>query len=278
MNNVWFVTGASKGLGLALVKRLLQNGYRVAATSRTKDQLLAAVGAAGDQQFLALEADLRNEASIRSAVQAAESHFGQLDVVVNNAGYGIGGALEELSSEEIRQSFDVNVFATMSVMQAALPGMRARRSGRIINVASIAGFNGATAWAVYSATKAAVIALSEVSALDLKDSGVHVTVVSPGGFRTEFLSRESLVISKMKIDAYEGVHASLSRYDDINGKQTGDPDKAADMFIRLAEMPEPPVRFFMGSDAVKRAKLKLDALGAELEQYRGDSGATDVSE
>jgi NAD(P)-dependent dehydrogenase (short-subunit alcohol dehydrogenase family) len=278
MKNVWFITGASKGLGLALVKRLLENGYCVAATSRSRSQLESAIGMAGNENFLALEADLLDEASIRKAVQDAESHFGRLDVIVNNAGYGIGGALEELSTAEIRQSFDVNVFATMTVMQAALPGMRARRSGKIFNIASIAGFIGATAWAVYSATKAAVIALSEVSALDLKELGIYVTAVAPGGFRTEFLSKESLVISERKIDAYEGVHASLARYETINGKQAGDPDKAAGMFIELAEMPEPPVRFFMGSDACKRAQEKIEALTEELETNKERSARTDVVE
>ncbi len=278
MKNVWFITGASKGLGLALVKRLLESGYRVAATSRDRRQLESAAGAGGNPDFLALEADLQDEASIRAAVEKAESHFGQLDVVVNNAGYGIGGALEELSSAEIRQCFDVNVFATMTVMQAALPGMRARRNGRIINIASIAGFNGASAWAVYSATKAAVIALSEVSALDLRELGIHVTAVAPGGFRTSFLSRESLVIATRKIDAYEGVHASLARYDSISGKQTGDPDKAADMFIELAEMAAPPVRFFMGSDAYRRAQARVETLTQELEANRERSAATDVAE
>jgi short-subunit dehydrogenase len=272
---VWFVTGASKGLGLSLVKKLLQEGYAVAATSRTVNNLTAAVGAFNQQQLLPLEVNLADAGSITKAIQQTVAHFGKIDVVVNNAGYGIGGAVEELSEKEIQQSFDVNVFAVIKVMQAVMPYFRKQRSGYIINISSIAGFAPATGWAMYAATKYAVMGVSEVMAEDVKELGVHVTVVAPGGFRTAFLNEESLVYSANTIDEYTGIRASHKRYAGFNGLQQGDPDKAAAVFIQLAEMPNPPARLYLGSDAYNRAKAKIELLTSELEANKGISFSTD---
>ncbi|MDT3406852.1 UNVERIFIED_CONTAM: NADP-dependent 3-hydroxy acid dehydrogenase YdfG [Pseudacidovorax intermedius] len=137
---VWFVTGASKGLGLSLVKKLTESGYRVAATSRKVQNLTDAVGTFDEKQFLPLEVDLTSEKSISEAVEKTIAHFGKIDVLVNNAGYGIGGAVEELNQQEIKDSFDVNVFAVIGTMQAVMPHFRAQKSGNIINISSIAGF------------------------------------------------------------------------------------------------------------------------------------------
>ena len=268
---VWYVTGASKGLGLALVEKLLAEGYRVAATSRKLSSLPAVT-----DMFLPLEVDLSSEASIAASVKATHDKFGSIDVVVNNAGYGIGGAVEELSRTEVLQSFDVNVFAVISVMQQVMPYMRAQQSGHIINIASIAGVNGATGWSVYAASKAAVIALSEVSAQDVKALGIKVTAVAPGAFRTRFLTSESLVLSEKKIDAYKDIQESHNRYLQMDGKQAGDPVKAADAMITLAEMPEPPVVLFLGEDAYTRAKTKYDSSLAQLEQWKELSASTQI--
>ncbi|WP_461450702.1 SDR family NAD(P)-dependent oxidoreductase [Mucilaginibacter sp.] len=270
---VWYVTGASKGLGLSLVKKLLANDYRVAATSRSAAQLQEAVGDHPD--FLALEVNLADTDCIWESIQRTKKHFGSIDVVVNNAGYGIGGAAEELTEQEIKDSFDINIFATINVVQHVLPLMRAQRSGSIINIASIAGFAAATGWSMYAATKFAVVGFSEVLAEDVRDFGIKVTVAEPGAFRTRFLSQESLVVSKNKIDAYQAVRDSHVRYQTMNGAQAGDPDKAAEVFIALAENPNPPVRLFMGTDAYNRANAKLELIKAELEQWKELSFSTD---
>jgi NAD(P)-dependent dehydrogenase (short-subunit alcohol dehydrogenase family) len=274
-NKVWYVTGASKGLGLSLVKKVLAEGYRVAATSRSVAQLQDAVGK--HENFLALEVNLADNESIWESVQKTHKHFGSIDVVVNNAGYGIGGAAEELSDKEIKDSFDINVFATIHVVQYVLPFMRAQCSGSIINIASIAGFAAATGWGMYAATKFAVVGFTEVLAEDVRDFGIKVTVAEPGAFRTEFLSGESLVVSKNKMDAYQSVRDSHARYQTMNGAQAGDPDKAAEVFIALVENPNPPVRLFMGTDAYTRANAKLELIKAELEQWKELSFSTDFT-
>lgn len=275
VKKVWYVTGASKGLGLSLVKKLLSEGYPVAATSRNKNSLAEAVGAYDEQQFLPLETDLTNESSITRSIQQTHRFFGRLDVIVNNAGYGIGGAVEELNSADIRRCFDVNVFATIHVMQAAMPYLRAQRSGHIINISSIGGFAGATGWGIYAATKYAIMGLTEVMAEDVKEFGIKVTAVAPGGFRTQFLSDESVVFSGKKMDEYGVVRSSHARYAGTNGMQAGDPDKAADAFIALAENVAPPVRLFLGSDAYSRAKAKIDLLAKELEANKTLTFSTD---
>lgn len=276
MNNkqVWYVTGASKGLGLALVKKLLSEGYRVAATSRNISSLAQAVGTA--ENFLPLEVDLGNDVSVAASMKATHEKFGSIDVVVNNAGYGIGGAVEELSRKEVAESFDVNVFATITVMQKAMPYLRAQRSGHIMNIASIAGIAGAVGWAVYAAAKNAVIALSDVMAQDVKSLGIKVTAIAPGAFRTQFLSQESLALSENKIDDYVDIRASHARYLEMDGKQIGDPVKAAEALIKLSLMPDPPVLLFLGSDAYTRASSKLNTMVEQLEQWKDISDSTQL--
>lgn len=277
MNNnkkVWFITGASKGLGLALAKRLLEQGYRVTATSRNAAQLVSAIENASDN-FLPLGVDLTNPDAVKKAIADTVEKFGQLDVIVNNAGYGMGGTVEEFTEEELQQSFSVNVFAPVYVMQAALPYMRKQRSGHIINISSIAGFAGATGWAIYAATKSALTGLTEVLAQDLKELKIHTTAVAPGGFRTEFLSDNSLVFVKDQIDDYAAVRQSHQKYKSMDGSQAGDPVKAAAALIELAEMSEPPVRLFLGTDAYNRAKAKIADINSSLDALKALSFSTD---
>lgn len=271
---VWYITGASKGLGLALVKKLLNEGYRVAATSRNLKQLITAVDVES-KNFLPLEVDLTDNESVKESIDKTWSIFNSIDVVVNNAGYGIGGSLEELTDREVRDSFDVNVFGTMNVVRNAMPYLRGQQSGHLINIASIAGFAAGTGWSAYAATKFALVGLSEVLAEDVKGFGVKVTVVLPGAFRTSFLTEESLVYASAPIAAYTDVAESHARYNKMNGTQIGDPEKAADVFIALTEMENPPLRLFMGSDAQNRALTKLDILNRELKETAALTISTD---
>jgi len=274
MKKVWFITGASKGLGLCLVHQLLKAGQSVAATSRNISELKKAVNN-DTGKFLPLAVNLADEKSVEEAIQATIAKFERIDVVINNAGYGIGGSIEELSDAETRNSFDVNVFGTINVIRKASPYLRAQHSGHIINIASIAGIAGATGWAIYAATKSAVIALSEVSAEDLKEFGVKVTVVAPGAFRTSFLTADSLILAKNPIAEYEEVRAIHSKYLKMDGQQIGDPEKAAAAMISLASMPNPPVHLLLGNDAFQRANSKVEALSKEFKDWKAITISTD---
>lgn len=274
MKKVWFITGASKGLGLSLVNQLLKAGQSVAATSRNIDELKKAVNA-DTEKFLPLAVNLADEQSVEEAIKATLAKFERIDVVINNAGYGIGGSIEELTDAETRNSFDVNVFGTLNVIRKASPYLRAQRSGHIINIASIAGIAGATGWAVYAAAKSAVIALSEVLAEDLKEFGVKVTVVAPGAFRTSFLTTDSLILAANPIAEYEAVRAIHSKYLKMDGQQVGDPEKAAAAMISLASMPNPPVHLLLGNDAFQRANSKVEALTKEFKDWKAITISTD---
>ena len=242
---VWYVTGASKGLGLALVKELLEQGYRVAATSRCQEALTEAIGTA--EGFLPLEVDLTSDDSIARSIQATHATFGRIDVIVNNAGYPIDGQLEELSAGEIVQSFDINVFATIRVTQKALPYLRDQGSGHIINISSIAAYAGVTGEAIYSAGKAAVMGLSEVLAEDLAPLGIKVTVLAAG----RYVSKEDKLMAS--------------------------PEKAAQVLVQLAEDPAPPVLLFLGKDAWYRAAAKATHVCDQLEEWKAISFSTAIS-
>jgi len=274
---VWYVTGASQGLGLILVKKLLENGYRVAATSRDAHTLGQAVGLIDKDRFLPLAVDLNNLDCIDESIQQTLATFGRIDVVVNNAGYGMAGTIEEIAEQDIRNIFNVNVLATIDVVKSVLPVMRSQRSGYIINIGSVAGFVGAPGWSVYSATKAAVAAFSEVIAQDVKDFGIKVTVVEPSGFRTGFLTRSSLALIPTKIEGYEAVKNTQDRYLSSDGKQAGNPDRAAEIFMELAEIPEPPMHLFLGNDAYNRVLKKLTDMSEELEQWKSITAGADFT-
>lgn len=259
----WFITGASKGFGLSLVKQLLATGQNVAATSRNISELVKAVGITASN-FLPIEVDLANEDSVGCALHQTKKAFGRIDVVINNAGYGIGGSIEELTDKETRDSFDINVFGTINVIRNVMPYMRYQQSGHIINISSIAGMAPATGWSVYAATKFSVIGLSEVLAADVKEFGINVTVVAPGAFRTSFLTPESIIIAKNQIDDYKAVRATHERYLKLDGQQAGDPEKAAAAIIEVAHEENPPLYLLLGGDAYDRAMSQLDKLEKEF--------------
>ncbi|HEY8955694.1 oxidoreductase [Chitinophaga sp.] len=264
---VWFVTGASKGLGRSLVKQLLSKGYKVAATSRSIDDLRKV--ATGDN-FLPLSVDLTTESSIQAAVKETISRFGRIDVLVNNAGYGQVGSIEELSDAESRSNFDVNVFGLLNVTRSILPYMRAQQSGQIFNISSIAGFIGTfPGFGIYCATKFAVDGLSESLATEVKPFGISVTIVSPGYFRTDFLTSGSLGLPANQLAAYQTVRAAQQAHqEEINGNQPGDPEKAVAAIIDVAAEENPPLHLFLGEDAYNLAYQKIAAIEADLEQWK----------
>jgi len=259
----WFITGASKGFGLSLVKQLLAQGQNVAATSRKLAELVIAVGSTADN-FLPLEVDLANEDSVGCAMHQTKKAFGSIDVVINNAGYGIGGSIEELTDDETRGNFNVNVFGTLNVIRMVMPYMRYQQSGHIINISSIAGFAPGTGWSVYAATKFSIEGLSTVLAEDVREFGIKVTIVAPGAFRTSFLTPESLIIAKNPIEDYKTVRASHERYLQMDGQQAGDPEKAATAIINVAYQENPPLHLLLGADAYDRAMAQLEKLEKEF--------------
>ena len=275
---VWYVTGASQGLGLVLVKKLLENGYRVAATSRDAHVLSQAVGLIDNDRFLPLAVDLNNQDSIDDSIQQTLEIFGRIDVVVNNAGYGMAGTVEEIAEQDIRNIFNVNVLATIDVVKSVLPVMRRQKSGYIINIGSVAGFVGSPGWTVYSATKAAVAAFSEVLALDVKEFGIKVTVVEPSGFRTGFLTKNSLAYTESRIDGYQAVKETQKRYLESDGKQPGDPEMASAILMKLAESEQPPVHLYLGQDAYNRALGKLEAMTKGIKEWKSITISADYKQ
>lgn len=273
---VWLVTGASKGLGLVLVQQLLAGGYKVAATSRTTQALTAAVGGEYGDRFLPLEVSLTSEQSVQDAVNKTIAAFGAIDVVVNNAGYGQIGTLEELSDAEARSNFDINVFGLLNVIRHTMPHLRAQQSGHIFNIASVGGYTGNfPGWGIYCATKFAVAGLTESLAAEVKPFGVHATVVYPGYFRTDFLSKDSIAVAAQPIAAYEAARESQRMHEeDINGRQQGDPLKAAAVMIRVAASAQPPVHLFLGQDAYDMAELKNGLIQADMLAWQKEGTAT----
>lgn len=266
---VWLVTGASKGLGLSLVKKLLAQNYRVVATSRDIQSLIAEVGEVSDV-FLPLEVRLTDNEHVKEGIAKSIAHFGQLDVIVNNAGFGQIGTLEELTDEEARNSFDVNVFGSLNVIRNAMPYLRKNRSGHIFNIASVGGFSGAfPGWGIYCATKFAVVGFTESLAEEVKGLGVHATVVYPGYFRTDFLAKGSVKTPQHTIEEYEAARQSQQAHlSDINGNQPNDPEKAAEVLIAISKEEKPPVHLFLGSDAYDIVYKKVDFITSEVEQWK----------
>jgi len=275
---VWFVTGASKGLGLTLVKKLLSIGHNVAATSRNLSDLSKAVGEY--ENFLPLAVNLISEESVESAISQTISKFGQLDIVVNNAGYGMLGALEELSDKEARENFDVNVFGSLNVIRKALPQMRKQQSGHIFNISSIGGFSGNfPGFGIYCATKFAVAGFTESLAAEAKSLGIKATIVEPGYFRTEFLTSGSLAVPKNPIDAYKEVRDSQAAHqNDINNQQPGDPAKGVDVIIAAAESENAPLHLFLGPDAYQVANAKIADVQKDMEDWKALATATNFDE
>jgi NAD(P)-dependent dehydrogenase (short-subunit alcohol dehydrogenase family) len=268
----WLVTGASKGLGLILTKQLLAAGFNVAATTRDKDALVREIGSQ-TEQFLPLAVDLSDEASVQKAVAATLGHFTTLDVVVNNAGFGQIGTLEELSDAEARRTFDVNVFGMLNVIRTVMPHLRAQSHGHILNISSMAGIRGyIPGWGIYCAAKFAVAGLTEALAAEAIDFGVKVTLVYPGHMRTNFLAPGSIMSPQHPIADYLNVRSNeKAAKEKMNGEQIGDPEKAAALLIKISELEQPPLHFFMGEDVYQAANEKICTLQEALDTWKDET-------
>ncbi|MEV0091604.1 oxidoreductase [Streptomyces sp. NPDC050738] len=266
--SVWFVTGASRGLGAEITRQVLDRGHSVIATAR---DAAAVLDAYPDQPegLLAVSADVTRQEELEGAVQAGIAAFGRIDVVVGNAGYGLVGAVEEVSDKAARDLFDVNVFGVLNTLRATLPTLRAQRSGHVLNISSVGGFATAPGVGLYGATKFAVEGISEALHGELAPLGVHVTIVEPGGFRTDFLNAASLHVEPASIEDYTAgagpVREAMGRND---GLQPGDPVKGVKAIVDITEAAEPPLRLQLGADAVERVEAKLDLVRRELGEWR----------
>ena len=252
MAKVWLITGSSRGLGRALADAVLAAGHQLVATARNPSQLADLAERYGDQvRTLAL--DVTDPDAADDAIEAAVEAFGRLDVLVNNAGYGNIGSIEDTRLEDIRAQIETNLFGVIHVTKAAIPVLRKQGSGHIIQVSSIGGRVGAMGRAPYSAAKWGVEGFSEALAKETAPLGIKVTIIEPGGFRTDFAgSSTTIQDGRPEYDSTVGAAARFQR--DYNGAQPGDPARAAAVIIRLAELDEPPLRLLLGSDAVRIAE------------------------
>jgi NAD(P)-dependent dehydrogenase (short-subunit alcohol dehydrogenase family) len=274
-HRVWFITGTSQGFGQELVRVALGRGDSVVATSRTPADVAAAFPDASDH-LLAVSMDIEDPAQIASAVVAAIYRFGRIDVLVNNAGHGMMGAVEEVSEDEVAGVFEINVFGLLRVTREVLPHMRKQNSGHIVNISSIGGLVGTPAFGIYNATKFAVEGISEALAQEAKPLGVGVTVVEPGLFRTDFLGG-SLSISQSVIPDYvDTVGQRRVWREETNGRQIGDPGLGAEAIVKAVTSAEPPLHLLLGRDAYQRATAKLETIHAEFEKWRDVTCSTDL--
>lgn len=261
---VWFITGVSTGFGAALADLLLQKGDKVAATFRKPEQaedFTQKTGVNG-RGFVC---DVSNEAQVQQAVQDAIHHFGQLDVVVNNAGYGSLGSIEEIDDAEVQRQFDVNVFGPLRVLRAVLPSLRKQKSGHILNITSIGGLRAFPGVGIYNGSKFALEAIGESLAQQVAPLGIKVTNIEPSGFRTEWAGGSATYVDT-KIEDYQAtVGENLKGLQKASGNQPGDPERAAQIMYNLVREENPPLHLPLGKAAVKGAREKFTTLIKELE-------------
>ena len=276
-DRVWFITGTSTGFGRLLAEEVLKSGGKVIATARDRHKIADLV----DQYPSTAKAfalDVTNPSQIETVAAEAITHFGRIDVLVNNAGYGIAGALEEATEDEYMPVFNTNVFGLINVTRSFLPQFRKQRSGHILNLSSIAGLAGGAGWGFYNTTKFAVEGFSEALAAELAPLGVHVTVIEPGPFRTDFLGRSG-VEAALRIPDYDATAGKAREYlNTQSGKQAGDPLRAVQAMIAVVESPNPPVHLILGAVALKCFRAKLDQWNQDIAAWEQTTLGADFPE
>ena len=275
MSKTWFITGASRGLGADIATAALKAGDRVVATGRQRAAVSDRLGPDNDR-LLTLSLAVDDAAQAREAVAQAVARFGAIDVLVNNAGYGHLGYFEETTDADIQAQYATNVFGLFNVTRAVLPAMRAARKGHVFNLSSVAGYRGIETGSLYCSSKFAVEGFSEALAGELAPFGIHVTIVEPGPFRTDFLTPESIRFVAVPVADYDGRRSAMrASFEQRNGSQPGDPALLAQALVTLANAATPPLRFTAGAMAVNGLDAKLAAMKAELELWRELGIATD---
>ena len=263
---VWFITGSSTGFGHEIAKQALKRGYRVVATARDPQKLQQLIEAY-PQQAIALSLDVTDKTQIEQAVKDTINTFGQIDVLVNNAGYGSFGAIEEVTEQEIRYQFEVNFFGLVNVTRAVLPVMRQARSGHILMMSSLAGQNARAGYGYYAATKFAVEAVSESLAQEVAPLNINITIVEPSGFRTDFNGRSLRTPDNRISDYADTVGVFLDQAVAADGKQSGDPVKAVAAMIELVESNNPSLRLPLGEGAVEAIRVKLRSVQQDVDRH-----------
>jgi NAD(P)-dependent dehydrogenase (short-subunit alcohol dehydrogenase family) len=261
---VWFITGCSTGFGRELAKKLLETGYRVVVTARDASKVEDLVKI-NEANALALRLDVNDKAQVAEAVETAEKHFGTIDVLVNNAGFGYFGSIEESEEDEVRSMFETNFWGLSNMTRAVLPSMRVRRSGAIVNVSSIGGFAGNPSVGYYNATKFAVNGFSEALKKELEPLGIKVLIVMPSGFRTDWAGRSANDAPATIADYAETADKFKETIRGYSGKQPGDPVRAAKAIIEAVERNDAPLNLLLGKAALKGARLKLELLQKEFD-------------
>jgi NAD(P)-dependent dehydrogenase (short-subunit alcohol dehydrogenase family) len=274
---VWFITGTSQGFGHELVRAALERGDSVLATSRYPNKVSAAFPDVSGR-LVAASMDMRCPAQVSNAVQSALIHFGRIDVLVNNAGHGFVGAVEEASDDEINSVYETNVLGLIRVTRAVLPHFRAQRSGHIVNLSSISGLVGMPGFGIYNSTKFAVEGLSEAMAHELAPLGIRVTIVEPGPFRTDFLGGSLAIARKTIADYDETAGRARAGATTRNGNQPGDPARAAQAIVNAVTSDHPPLHLLLGGFAYEQAAAKLDNLRNEFETWREVTLDTDFKQ
>lgn len=270
----WFITGASRGAGALYVKEALDRGDNVVATARDPQTITEKFGARPN--LLAVTLDVTNEEQAREGVRQAVERFGRIDVLINNAGFGLLGAVEETSGAEVEAVYRTNVFGLLSVTRAALPQLRHQGSGHIINISAIVGYKSLFGWAVYASTKFAVEGISEGLAMEVRPLGIKVTIVEPGFFRTDFLDGQSLAVCPTIIEDYAETTGAMRRTAvSLNHQQPGDPARMAKALLKIIDDPNPPLRMPFGSDTVATIEEKNAFVAEELKKWRTVAISTD---
>eukprot|EP01132_Coremiostelium_polycephalum_P000395 gene395-499_t len=273
-SKIWFITGCASGLGLALAEKAIELGHKVAGTSRTI-QKFEKTSLFGHPNFLPVETDLLSEGTVKESVEKCVERFGRIDVVVNNSGYSVLGACEEVKDNELRDNFDINFFAPMNVIRSTLPILRSQRSGTIINVASILGFTRFEGGSSYSATKWSLVGMTEALAEEVRPLGIKAIVLCPGSFKTPLIERTNF---SQPIGDYNQQQLLDTYYQRRGNKPFGDPSKYAEFVFKYIELENPPVHLFIGADAVEMVEKQLEAIKNDLEIYKQDSIATCLDE